>query len=146
VRIVLHRVRSARLRGRRPPVRPVTDGLVVMVGFGRDDDPATCRRMAGRVVRARVFPSPGSMLGVSARELAAAVMVVSQMPLVADTARGAKPNLAAGAAADVASSLYATFAHELDRAGAAAVEVVPFGSSAELDIRHWGPFTLVLDG
>lgn len=102
--------------------------------------------MARRVVRARVFPASGSMVGVSALDLGAPLMVVSQMPLAADTTRGARPNLAAGALPEVAASLYAMLVDELRRAGAETVEVVPFGSSGEIDLRLWGPFTLVLDG
>jgi len=142
VRVVVHRVRRARLANR----LTLTDALVALIGFSRDDGPAACRRMAGRVVRARVFPSSGSMVGASALDLGAPLLVVSQMPLAADTTRGAKPNLSAGAPSPVAATLYETFVDELRRAGAPAVEAVPFGSSDDIDLRHWGPFTLVLDG
>ncbi len=142
MRVVVHRVRRARLSDR----RTLTDGLVTLVGFTRDDDPEACRRMAGRIARARVFPTSGSMVGVSALDRGAPLLVVAQMSLVADTTRGAKPNLSAGAPPPVAASLYATFVDELRRAGASAVEAVPFGSSGDIDLRHWGPFTLVLDG
>jgi D-tyrosyl-tRNA(Tyr) deacylase len=140
--VVVHRVRRARL----PDRRTLTDALVALVGFTRGDDQDTCRRMARRVVRARVFPSSGSMVGASALDRGAPLLVVSQMPLAADTTRGAKPDLSAGAPSPVAASLYATFVDELVHAGAAAVEAVPFGSSGEIDLRHWGPFTVVLDG
>jgi len=142
VRVVVHRVRRARL----PDRRTLTDALVALVGFTRGDDPDACRRMARRVVGARVFPSSGSMVGASALDRQAPLLVVSQMPLAADMTRGAKPDLSAGAPSQVAASLYATFVDELVHAGAAAVEAVPFGSSGEIDLRHWGPFTVVLDG
>ena len=102
--------------------------------------------MAARIARSRVFPTSGSMVGASSLDLSAHMLVVSQMALVADTARGTRPNLAAGMDPVTASQLYRVFVVGLEDAGVVAVQVVPFGSSIEIEMRHWGPFTLVLDG
>jgi D-tyrosyl-tRNA(Tyr) deacylase len=143
--VVLHRVRWAREAEGGGDGRGVENGLLLLVGFARRDGPATVGRLARRIARLRVFPTDGSMLGQSALDAGAAVMVASQMPLAAATDRGTRPNLSAGAPPAVAADLYDHLGNELVAAGVRRVVTLPFASSAELEVRHWGPFTLCLD-
>ena len=145
MRVVLHRVRWAREVDAGPHRRTIESGLLLLVGFGRLDAPETVERLAGRIARLRVFPSDGSMLGESVLDAEAPAMVASQMSLAAATDRGAKPNLSAGASPTAAAEMYDLLARELVAAGVHPVVALPFASSAELDVRHWGPFTLCLD-
>ncbi len=145
MRVVLHRVRSAQASWDGQALACIELGLVALVGFGRDDAPQAVERMAGKVANLRIFEQGESKFGRSLLELDGQALVISQFTLCADFSRGRRPGLHLAASPEQARSLFESFSAGL-RAAGARVQATPFGSRSQLDARHWGPFTVVLDG
>jgi len=146
VRVVLHRVDRAVARLEGEMVASIGAGLVVLAGFGREDAPGVVRRLAGKIVRLRIFEHGGSMFGAGIQEVGGEILTLSQFPLAADTSRGSKPNFSRAAGPDAARGLYVLLDEALADAGAPVVVQAPFGSHLAVDMSHRGPFTVVLEG
>src|SRR5215210_2351470 len=98
MRAVCQRVSKARVTVADVVVGEVAVGLVVLVGFARDDSPQEAERLAGKVSRLRVFEDELGKFDRSLVDVVGAALVVSQFTLIADTRRGNRP-IFAGASA-----------------------------------------------
>jgi D-Tyr-tRNAtyr deacylase len=81
---------------------------------------------------------------VSASEIDAPLLVVSQFTLYADTRKGRRPSWSAAAAAAVASPLIDCLVARVRQLGAT-VETGSFGAMMALELVNQGPVTLILD-
>jgi D-tyrosyl-tRNA(Tyr) deacylase len=140
VRAVVQRVSRASVRVGGEVVGAV-DGpaLCVLVGVTHDDTPATAARLAAKVHELRILPGD-----LSAVDVGAPLLVISQFTLYGDTRRGRRPSWTAAAAGDVAEPLVAEVVRVLRERGAH-VETGRFGAAMSVELVNEGPFTLLLD-
>lgn len=150
MRLVLQRVREASVTVGGQVVAAVGEGLLVLVGFGRDDgedfaDGPLCRMLLEKLCDLRIFPDAGGKLNVSLRETGGQLLLVSQFTLYAACRKGRRPSFSDAAAPDVAAGLF-------DRFTALAREALPgkvasgvFGADMDVALTNWGPVTIVLD-
>ena len=67
-------------------------GLLALVGVTHADDDAVARKLAERVWGLRVFNDEAGVMNLSAADVGAEVLVVSQFTLYGDTSRGRRPS------------------------------------------------------
>ena len=143
MRVVLQRVLGATARLDDAVVARIDEGLVLYAGFHREDSDAVAVRMAKKVAELRVFEDGDSKFGRSLVDVGGSALTVSQFMLHGDTSRGRRPNFSRRASTDDARAHYAEFVTAL--AGHVPVQAGPFASRLVLDVRNWGPFTMVID-
>jgi D-aminoacyl-tRNA deacylase len=142
VRVLVQRVSSARVVVDGDVVgeiRPDGQGLLAFVGVTHTDDVDVARRMADKLWRLRVLDGE-----VSAADVGAAILVVSQFTLYANTAKGRRPTWNAAAPGSVAEPLVDEFAAELRRLGAQ-VQMGVFGADMAVELVNDGPVTVLLE-
>jgi D-tyrosyl-tRNA(Tyr) deacylase len=140
VRAVVQRV----ARARAAPGGEIGHGLCVLIGVARGDGTEEAARLAGKVVRLRIFPDAGGRFDRSVVEAGGAALVVSQFTLMADTAKGNRPSFAEAAPAEQAEPLYEHFCAEL-RALAGPDATGVFGTKMDVELVNDGPVTLLLE-
>lgn len=125
-------------------VGAIGPGVLLLVGVGDGDDPATAQAMAGKVARLRIFPNGEKGFDRSLTDVGGEALVVSQFTLMGDVRRGNRPSWAAAAAPAQAQPVVDALAAALRAAG---VEVATgrFGAHMEVDLVNDGPVTLVID-
>jgi D-tyrosyl-tRNA(Tyr) deacylase len=119
-------------------------GLVVLLGVGRDDGPADADALADKIAHLRVFDDAAGQMNLSALDVSAAVLVVSQFTLYGDSRRGRRPSYLAAAPPEIAQGLYRQFVTRVGEAGLAVAEGV-FRAMMEVELVNDGPVTLLLD-
>lgn len=119
---------------------PGRQGLLVLLGVTHNDEAATADRLARKVWELRILDD-----GLSASDVGAPLLVVSQFTLYADTRKGRRPSWSAAAPAESAEPLVQAFCDAL-RALGAHVETGVFGAMMQVSSTNDGPVTLVLDG
>jgi|SRR5215210_3373061 len=144
MRAVCQRVSKARVTVADVVVGEVAVGLVVLVGFARDDSPQEAERLAGKVSRLRVFEDELGKFDRSLVDVVGAALVVSQFTLIADTRRGNRPSFAGAAPPELAEPLYHSFCDALAEQGVP-VERGTFGARMAVELVNDGPVTIVLD-
>jgi D-tyrosyl-tRNA(Tyr) deacylase len=116
-----------------------TPGLVVLVGVTHDDNEPAAARLARKIWELRILDG-----GLSASDLRAPLLVISQFTLYADTRKGRRPSWSAAAPGSVAEPLIAAFVDVLRLAGAH-VETGIFGAHMDVSLVNDGPVTLLLE-
>ena len=119
-------------------------GLLVLLGVTHADDAATAERMAASIGGLRILRSPDGDADVSALDVGAPVLVVSQFTLYGDTRRGRRPSWTAAAPGDRAEPLVETVVTALRAAGLTVATGV-FGAMMAVTSVNDGPFTLLLE-
>jgi len=114
-------------------------GLLAFIGVTHDDDAAAATYIARKIAELRIFDGE-----LSAVELAAPVLVVSQFTLYGSTKKGRRPSWAAAAPGDVAEPLVAAVA-ELLRERGLNVATGQFGAHMQVELVNDGPVTILLD-
>lgn len=125
-------------------------GLLVLLGVTHTDDATSASRMATKIAGLRILRAPGGAASqvsgpeVSAAEIGAPLLVVSQFTLYGDTRRGRRPSWSEAAPAAYAEPLVEAVVTALRTTGCR-VETGIFGALMAVTSVNDGPFTLVLD-
>jgi D-tyrosyl-tRNA(Tyr) deacylase len=114
-------------------------GLVVLLGVTHDDGPSQVAWTARKIWDLRLLRDE-----LSASDVGAPVLVVSQFTVYGDARKGRRPTWNAAAPGTVSEPLYEQVCAELERLGAV-VARGRFGADMQLSLVNDGPVTLVLD-
>jgi D-tyrosyl-tRNA(Tyr) deacylase len=142
VRVLVQRVSSAHVSVDGQivgAIEPEGPGLLALVGVTHTDDSATAQRMAEKLWQLRILDDQ-----LSAADVGAPILVVSQFTLYADTAKGRRPSWNAAAPGPVAEPLVDQFAEALRRLGAT-VATGRFGAHMQVELVNDGPVTVLLE-
>jgi D-aminoacyl-tRNA deacylase len=144
MRVVVQRVRSARVTVDGAVVGEIGRGLLFFVGVGRDDPEAHALRLAQKVAGLRVFADDDGKTNRSLADIGGAALVVSQFTLYGDVRKGRRPSWTDAEDPERAATLVESFAVALEEAGVPVARGV-FGADMQVDLTNEGPFTLILD-
>ena len=119
-------------------------GWVILVGVAATDTEEIADKLAERAANLRCFSDADGKMNLSALDIHAPMLVVSQFTLYADTARGRRPSFVQAAPPELADPLVNRFAQRLRDLGLT-VETGEFGAHMVVKIVNDGPVTIMLD-
>ena len=119
-------------------------GLAILVGVGHGDDDRQALSLADKIANLRIFPDEAGRFNLSALDVSAETLVVSQFTLYADTRRGRRPSFTDAALPEIAEPLVARFAEFLGKKGLR-VARGKFGAHMLVKIENDGPVTILLE-
>jgi len=144
MRAVVQRVSRARVIVDGSVAGEITDGLVVLLGVGRDDTSAVAIGLAEKISNLRIFEDDQRKMNRSLLDAKSNALVVSQFTLYGDARGQRRPNFVAAAPPEQAKTLYEEFAERLRRLGVPVATGV-FGAMMSVELVNEGPVTILLD-
>lgn len=144
MRAVVQRVKEGSVSVDGDIVGEIGQGLVVLLGVGQDDDEEVARKLADKIVKLRIFADEASKFNLSALDVSAEILIVSQFTLYADTRKGRRPSFTDAASPELAERLVDRFA-EFVRAYGLRVQTGKFQAHMLVKIFNDGPVTIWLD-
>ncbi len=144
MRLVLQRVSQASVAADGVERSRIGAGLLILCGVGHQDSSTTCRALASKVARLRIFEDEQGKMNRSVQESGGSALVVSQFTLYADTSRGLRPSFTGACPPDRARELYEQFASELGLLGVPTRTGV-FGAHMQVSLTNDGPVTIILE-
>ncbi|SES97091.1 D-aminoacyl-tRNA deacylase [Hymenobacter actinosclerus] len=145
MRLVLQRVRHARVTVEGRVTGHIGPGLLVLAGFAPDDDAAILDRLARKMVQLRIFADDEGKMNRSVQDVGGEVLVVSQFTLLADTRKGNRPSYIGAAPPPLAVPLYEQFVVLVAGLLGRPVATGEFGADMQVELLNDGPVTMVLD-
>jgi D-aminoacyl-tRNA deacylase len=143
VKIVLQRVREARVDVDGRTVGRIGRGLALLVGVEKGDGEADAEYLARKCVELRVFPDARGKMNLSLAEAGGEVLAVSQFTLAGSVRKGRRPSFDGAEEPGRAAALFDHFAGAV-RAFGVTVETGVFQAMMEVHIVNDGPVTFVL--
>jgi D-aminoacyl-tRNA deacylase len=144
MRAVVQRVQRARVTVSGQTTGEIAQGLLVLLGVGRNDTEAAAGYLAEKIAGLRIFEDDGGRMNCAVGEIGGAVLVVSQFTLLGDVRRGKRPSFDAAARPELARRLYEYFVDKL-RAAGLRCETGRFQEMMEVELVNDGPVTILLD-
>lgn len=130
-------------------VAAVGNGLLVLVGLGRDDAaPASrpkIRAALAKLPLLRIFPDGGGHMNVSLDDHGGEILLVSQFTLFADCRKGRRPSFHLACPPDEARALYGDVRAMMEELCPGRVKSGVFAADMDVRLVNWGPVTILLD-
>jgi D-tyrosyl-tRNA(Tyr) deacylase len=145
MRAVVQRVKRGAVSVDGKTTGTVDTGLVVLIGATHKDTEAEAQKLAHKTANLRIFEDDAGKMNLSALDVGAGILVVSQFTLYADCRRGRRPSFTEAAPPEVAEPLIEHFVGALREAGIARVETGVFRAYMLVEIHNDGPVTIILD-
>jgi len=139
MKAVLTRVSEASVTVDDEVVGSITNGVLALVGIGRDDAPDAWQTMVRKIAELRILPEERSV-----SEVGAPVLLVSQFTLLGRTAKGRRPSWSDAAPGEVAKIVMEKIAAGLRERGIV-VEEGRFGAMMSVASINEGPVTLLVE-
>ncbi len=140
MRLVIQRVKSARLSVDDRFVSEIGVGLLVFVGVCKGDTEDTVKKAVDKVANLRIFEIDDKMTN-SVMDIGGEVMVVSNFTLCTSEGKGHRPYFGESAERDEAKRLYLMFADKLDEMNVS-VRTGIFGADMQIDTHLDGPLNI----
>ena len=144
MRAVVQRVSRARVIIGGSVTAEIANGMVVLLGVGRDDTSAVATGMAERISNLRIFEDDQQKMNRSLVDLKGSALIVSQFTLYGDARGQRRPSFVAAAPSEQAKNLYEEFAEALRSLGVTVATGV-FGAMMSVELVNEGPVTILLD-
>ncbi|HAW47325.1 D-tyrosyl-tRNA(Tyr) deacylase [Roseovarius sp. A46] len=144
MRALLQRVSEAEVTVENAVIGRCDGGLLILVCAMQGDDEAAAERLAGKVVKLRIFRDGEGRMNRSVADVGGSALVVSQFTLAADTSRGNRPGFSAAAPPEEGRRLYEHFAASLAALGVP-VETGQFAGDMRVSLVNDGPVTIWME-
>lgn len=125
-------------------VAEIGQGLVILLGIAPEDTVELAKQMVDKIAHLRIFEDEEEKMNLSALDVNAEAIVVSQFTLYADTSRGRRPSFIGAAKPDLAKPLVESFTHLLTDQGVPTQTGV-FGAMMDVALVNDGPVTIVME-
>ncbi len=144
MRALVQRVTEASVSVDDEVLGQIGPGLVVLVGIARADGDRHIEYIVSKTVNLRIFEDDEGRFNLSALDVGADLLVISQFTLYADTRRGRRPGFTEAAPPETASDLFETTVARFEESGLR-VETGRFQAHMHVEIHNDGPVTIILD-
>ncbi|WP_123041255.1 D-aminoacyl-tRNA deacylase [Cohnella candidum] len=144
MKVVVQRVSEARVKVEEETVGEISQGLLLLVGIGQEDEDADLVWMADKLSGLRIFEDESGKMNLSVLDVGGAILSVSQFTLYGDCRKGRRPNFMGAARPETAEAMYERF-NGLLRERGVSVETGRFGAMMDVGLVNDGPVTLIVD-
>jgi D-tyrosyl-tRNA(Tyr) deacylase len=144
MRLVLQRVKSARVLMAGHAIAEIGTGFVILLGIGPGDGEAQARTLSEKITSLRIFEDEQGKMNRSVMDVGGQALVVSQFTLYADTRKGRRPSFTDAALPQVARPIVERFAEMLRELGIP-TQTGKFGAHMLVEIANDGPVTIWLE-
>ena len=145
MRILIQRVRKAKIKVEGDLIDFIGQGLLVFLGIENEDDTNDLEWLVNKLLHLRIFNDEKQVMNLSLLDVKGELMVISQFTLMAATKKGNRPSYIRAASHQIAIPLYEKFLllaeESLDNRVARGV----FGADMKISLINDGPVTIFID-
>jgi D-tyrosyl-tRNA(Tyr) deacylase len=144
MRVVLQRVKEARVDVAGATVGSISTGLLIFIGVTSTDTRQAADYLADKIIYLRIFADDEGRMNRSILEVGGGLLVVSQFTLYGDCRKGRRPSFDRAAPPEQARELYEYFIERLSSRNIT-VQTGVFQAEMQIHLVNDGPVTFVLD-
>lgn len=144
MRVMVQRVNQAQVVFENETVGQISNGLLIFLGIGHDDEEEDLKWLVKKIISIRIFADEEGKMNRSVKDVKGEVLLVSQFTLHAKTKKGNRPSFTAAASPDKAEAMYIDFGKAIEKEGIT-VEYGVFGADMQINLLNDGPVTIWID-
>lgn len=144
MRLVVQRVKKAKVEVEGKTVGSINQGFLVLLGVTHTDTKAEADYLVKKLCNLRVFEDENGKMNLGLKDVGGELLIVSQFTLYADCSQGNRPSFINAAKPDVANELYEYFCEKCKEQNIK-VEKGIFGADMKVSLLNDGPVTIILE-
>lgn len=145
MRVLIQRVTEASVTIDNKIKSKIPKGLLILLGIEDSDSQDDIEWLCNKVVNLRIFDDNDGVMNLSALDVDAEMLVVSQFTLHASTKKGNRPSYIRASKPDIAIPLYNQFCKTLEEKLSKPVATGEFGADMQVALINDGPVTIWID-
>ena len=143
MRLVVQRVKNAKVEVDNKIVGQINQGYMVLVGVGPNDTEKEADYLAKKLINLRVFEDENGKMNLGLKDVKGELLLISQFTLYADCSGGNRPSFINAAKPDKANEIYEYFCKKCTES--VPVQKGVFGAHMEVTLQNSGPVTILLE-
>lgn len=144
MRAVIQRVSESHVDVDGKTVGSIGAGMLVLLGVEKGDENADFDYIFGKTVGLRIFEDEDGKMNLSATQVDAELLIISQFTLLGDVRKGRRPAFTNAEDPSIAESTYNRFVEAVRETGLK-VETGLFAADMKVHLVNDGPVTILLD-
>lgn len=145
MKVVLQRVKNARVTVDNEVTGSIEKGLLLLVGIHESDTKEEVDWCCRKIPTLRIFEDEEGKMNRSVADVNGGILVVSQFTLYGDTSKGTRPSFIEAARPEKAEPLYDYMIEILKKDSGLKIESGEFGAMMDVEFINSGPVTLILE-
>ena len=144
MRAVIQRASSASVSVDGEIISSIGRGLLILVGFHRDDKISDSDYIINKSIGLRIFEDAKGLMNLSVSDIGGEILVVSQFTLYGDSRAGKRPSFSTSMPSSEAAKFYDNFIDRFKESFSLLKSGV-FGADMKIELINSGPVTILLD-
>lgn len=144
MRAVLQRVTEANVKVDGEIIGQIENGLMILVGFGKEDTEEKLDWMVNKILNLRVFSDENDKINLSVTDIKGELLIVSQFTLYWNCKKGTRPSFDGAMDPINAEKLYDKFVEKMQTSGLK-IQTGSFGADMKVSLVNDGPVTVELE-
>ncbi|MFV0417944.1 MAG: D-aminoacyl-tRNA deacylase [Dysgonomonas sp.] len=145
MRILVQRVTKASVTIDNNIKSEMGKGLLILLGIENSDSKEDIEWLCNKIINLRIFDDSEGIMNLSATDINAEMLVVSQFTLHASTKKGNRPSYIRASKPDIAIPLYKEFCKTLENKLGKPIQTGEFGANMQVGLINDGPVTIWID-
>ncbi len=144
MRLILQRVKTAKVLINEEVFSSIGNGIAVFLGITNDDDITDIKYSIEKLINLRIFSDSDGKLNLSLLDVKGELMIVSNFTVYGNTKKGRRPSYTESADPKTAENLYNLFLDELLKYEVSFKTGI-FREHMTVALENDGPVTLIID-
>lgn len=144
MRVVIQRVKRAKVVTNDKVVGEINQGLLLLVGFTDNDSLKDIEYMVNKIINLRIFDDGAGVMNLSVADINGSILSVSQFTLYASIKKGRRPSYEQSLNRNEALILYQLFNKKLKDTNLH-IETGAYGEEMAVKLINDGPVTIIID-
>lgn len=145
MRIVLQRVKYARVKIDGNIAGEIENGIVALVGINSGDNQEVYKKMLDKIVKLRIFNDSEDKMNLSISDLNYGLLLIPNFTIYADARKGTRPSFAMGAKPQEAEAVFNEMVAFAQNNYAIKTASGVFQADMAVELLNDGPVTILLD-
>lgn len=144
MKIVIQRSLKSEVSVNNKIVGKIEKGLVLLVGFHKEDTIEDIDYLVNKIVKLRIFEDENQKMNKSILDVNGEILSISQFTLQADTKKGNRPSFIKAMNYEKAKEMYELFNNKLKEKNINVYTGI-YGADMKVSITNDGPVTIILE-
>ena len=144
MKLVIQRVKSAKVEVEDRIVSEIDKGFLVFIGITHEDNKEIADYLVKKMCNLRIFEDENNKMNKNIKEVEGELLIVSQFTLYANCKKGNRPSFTETMEPNKANELYEYFCEKTKKENIKVKKGI-FGADMQISLKNNGPVTIILE-